>query len=328
MQLTTDIPVPPDCSENPVEKLAYKLLCQEYRSRYTSLSQTDKDDFWWVLQKLVVKPSMTSVSRHTLAGRDTRPRRIPTLAEFELLAILYGVHGCSNCRWFNDYAANHPEVMEPRFIGIIVQIKNGDFSRIIQGRLKMPWISMRKVAFRNRPASPRGDGPPIFRRTETERSSSGSLLSQSSAPSSHSSAFAASGSASPVPGASLEGSDVTRYGSRKYVEEILVPLDAVDDRSTGEQRLNLEHVVAELQSRVAQNTAGAEDVHNEIGELRKSLVFLGQSLRYVRAKNHQLSEEVNRLGISHYTLRQEQSELQRRHAQLCEAMKLSASETV
>ncbi|KAG5912615.1 hypothetical protein E4U42_002099 [Claviceps africana] len=65
-------------------------------------------------------------------------------------------------------------------------------------------------------------------------------------------------------------------------------------------------------------------MHRALEKLGERLVSLGHSLHAIETRNHQMGREVNSLGISHYTLRQEQTELQRRHAQLCEAVRSSA----
>ncbi|KAG5915007.1 hypothetical protein E4U42_000188, partial [Claviceps africana] len=197
MHSATNMLVPADRSRNPVEKLAYELLCREYRSRYPRLSGSEKTEFRRVLQRIVVTRSMTSVSRHSFADH-LGVIRLPTVAEFELLAILYGVRGCARCHWFAAYAAEHPDALEPRFRGIIVQIDKAALPRVLRNRQRLPDMAMDKVPLDGGPAMRRGSDP--------ERSSTESAPSrQSSAPSS--SASSASVPAVPAPAAG-DGSHV------------------------------------------------------------------------------------------------------------------------
>ncbi|KAG5980139.1 hypothetical protein E4U55_004362 [Claviceps digitariae] len=327
VQSATNIPIPPDRSKNPVEKLAYELLCQEYRSRYTSLSNSEKNGFRRVLGNIVIKRSMTTVSRHKLG--DLRIKRVPTLAEFELLAILYGVRGCARCRWFRVYAAYHPDVFEPRFRGIIPQIDKSILPRILQKRQPMPEISMDKVLLEN--LSDISARSTLMLLAEAEQSPTDSTsrqtlisLSQSLGPS------ASSGSVPVTPATSLAavGADVdtrsnctTEDDSRTYVEEILAPMSNVSSTSPDKPPADLAQVVAELQSRVAHNTTAVLDIQNALEQFKERIISLGNSLHTIETKSHQMGSEMNSLGISHYTLRQEQTELQRCHSQLLEAMR-------
>ncbi|KAG5950965.1 hypothetical protein E4U53_004083 [Claviceps sorghi] len=358
MAMQSSILMPPDRSKNPVEKLACELLCREYRARHPRLSPTEKTEFRRVLQRIVVTRSMTTVSRHTLADH-LGLTRLPNVAEFELLAILYGVRGCSRCHWFAAYAAEHPDALEPRFRGIIVQIDKPDWLRILRKRQPLPHMSMDKVPFesgaasqRGRPAMRRCSDPvspaiatpqggwhwcPRRVRLVKERSAAEPAPSRGSTSSRQSSASSASSgsvpampapASAPAPAAvGADGDDrsnrTAAEGSRVYVEETLAPLDGVVGTCTGKTPADLAQVIAELRSREAYNTMAVDRMHHALEQLRERLVALGHSLHSIETRNHQMGREVNSLGISHYTLRQEQTELQRRHAQLCEAVRSS-----
>ncbi|GAB0139370.1 hypothetical protein EsHS_00000024 [Epichloe bromicola] len=333
MQLDIDISVPPDTSENPVEKLAYELLCQEYRSRYSDLSYIEKDDFWRVLQKVTVKPSMTCVSKHTSSALHFN--RPPTVAEFELLAILYGVHACANRHWFRAYAAEHPEIFEPRFIGIIAQIGRCELKNIIQGRITMPSISMRKIPFGNHRGVRRGPRPPLSRGAVLTHSSIETNNPQRPTPSTHDSGSTVPESAPPVPGNSpaapfVEVADSEDSGGEddtikaEYVEEILVPsreMTIAADSPT----LNLEDVATKLQLFVTQSTTAVQNLQDALRSFERKLAWLGNKLECMETRNHGVASEISNLGISHYTLRRDHTELQRRHAQLCEVIGSSAT---
>ncbi|KAG5998416.1 hypothetical protein E4U43_002416 [Claviceps pusilla] len=331
VQSATMILVPPDRSKNPVEKLAYELLCQEYRSRYTRLSSMEKADFRRVLGKIVVKPSMMSVARHTFG--DIRVKRIPTLAEFELLAILYGVRGCARGRWFPVYAAKHPEALEPRFKGIIAQIDKSVLPLVLEKRQPLPPISMDKVELENSPRLQGGQLSISPSRNPRSSTMSNSLSTLTSSPrSSVSSAFSGSVMALPAASPAVVGAEVddnqnrtTEDGSRRYVEEILAPTSNISgSNSTSKPPANLAQVVAELESRVAHNTTAVLDMQHALSQFKERIISLGNGLHTMEIKNQQMVSEVNSLGISHYNLREEQTELQRRHAQLCEAIRAPA----
>ncbi|KAG6006425.1 hypothetical protein E4U21_007091 [Claviceps maximensis] len=336
-QSAVTIVVPPDFSRNPIEKLAYELLCQEYRSRYATLSQAQQAEFWNVFQRIVIKPYMYCASHHILGNR--RRNRIPNMAEFEFFAILYGIRACSTRKWFREYAADHPDVLNPRFKGIISQIDNSAFVRIIENRQQLPPISMEKVSYRDPPRLSRGQLPlQVF--FDTERSSTASTPSTSS--SRHSSASSASlgssGSSSRAASSAAvihidvdkidvnDSSDCSiKDESSIFVEEILAPSRNVGSTSTSKHHADLAQIVAELQSREASNTMAVNDLHHALVQFKERLISFGDRMYSLERASDQMDGEITSLGRSHYTLKQEQTELQQSYAQLCETMKSPAA---
>ncbi|KAK2592430.1 hypothetical protein QQS21_009882 [Conoideocrella luteorostrata] len=131
-------------SQNPVVRLAHLLLSNVYKSRYSYLSRAERGIFEDVLSHIRVPATARSVSQNGLVR--SLDKRTPNVAEVELLLIIYGATACSTRPWFEEYARLHPDVLEPRFGGIVPQLSSA--AAVIEGRLPLPEISMEKVPFK------------------------------------------------------------------------------------------------------------------------------------------------------------------------------------
>lgn len=141
------IPLRQHRSRHPIEKLSYQLLCETYESQYYSLTATERSGFVDVYSYITLRASATTISQHALIRYLIKHQRQPTVAEMELLMILYGATACSSRSFFEKYAQEHPNVLEPRFAGIIPQTQ-GTMGAIVQGLLPLPEISMDKIPYK------------------------------------------------------------------------------------------------------------------------------------------------------------------------------------
>ncbi|QPG94733.1 hypothetical protein C2857_006867 [Epichloe festucae Fl1] len=141
------IPLRQHQSRHPIERLSYQLLCETYESQYYSLTTTERSGFDDVLSYITLRASATSISQHAIIRCLLKCHRQPTIAEMELLMILYGATACSSRSFFEKYAQEHPNVLEPRFAGIIPQT-HGTMGAIVKGLLPLPEISMDKIPYK------------------------------------------------------------------------------------------------------------------------------------------------------------------------------------
>lgn len=107
----------------------------------------------------------------------------------------------------------------------------------------------------------------------------------------------------------------------EYVEEILVPSRDRDITIAADSpTLNLEDVATKLQSFVTQSTTAMQNLHDALGSFERKLAWMGNKLNCMETRNRGIASEISNLGISHYTMRRDHAEMQRRHAQLCEVI--------